>query len=98
MVADAPERNETHDIAGRLLVQEANDLRPKNQLTIPKAIAKQLGLRPGDRLIFEVREGQPNEIRVRRILDNYAGALAGIYFTHEDVIDYLEKETEAWGE
>lgn len=98
MAADAPDRNETHEIAGRLLVQEANDLRPKNQLTIPKAIAKQLGLRPGDRLIFEVREGQPNEIRVRRILDDYAGAVAGVYGTHEDVAKYLEQENEAWGD
>lgn len=40
--------------ARRPLVEEEGDLRQKNQVTIPRQVVRLLGLRPGDRLIFEV--------------------------------------------
>jgi antitoxin PrlF len=37
----------------------------KGQLTIPKEVRRVLGVREGDSLVFEVGEGDSEEIRVR---------------------------------
>ena len=78
------------------LVAEEADLRGKNQVTIPRRVARLLGLQPGDRLIFEVGEGEPDVLRIRRLRNDYAGALAGVYGTPEEARTYLREEREAW--
>ncbi|HZU11712.1 MAG TPA: AbrB/MazE/SpoVT family DNA-binding domain-containing protein [Chloroflexota bacterium] len=71
------------------------ELRAKNQITIPATLARAAGLEPGDRLVLELREG---EIRLRRLRHSYAGTLAGVYGSPEEVQAYLLGEREAWGD
>lgn len=82
----------------RQLISEESELRQKNQITVPRQIARALGLEPGDRLLFEIREGAPSEMRVRRLRENYAGALSGVYGPPEEAARYLREEREAWAE
>lgn len=80
------------------LVSEESELRQKNQITVPREIVRFLGLAPGDRLLFEVTEGEPNEVHVRRLRESYAGALAGVYGPPEEAARYLREEREAWAD
>lgn len=98
MVADASPGSPSAEVdrRARPLVSEESELRQKNQITVPRQIARSLGLEPGDRLLFEIREGEPNEVHVRRLRENYAGALAGVYGSPEDAARYLREEREAW--
>ncbi len=73
-------------------------LRPKNQLTLPEPIARQLGVRPGDDLIVEVSEDQPEVAQIRPLRRSYAGVAAGIYGTPEEVRAYVQGERDAWDE
>lgn len=89
----------TVDISGLLAIldpwvaEEELELRPKNQITVPAAAVRALGLQPGDRLIVEVRAG---ELRLRPLHASYAGALAGMYGDVAGSDAYLEGEREAW--
>lgn len=71
-------------------------LRRKNQLTLPEAIAEQLGVQPGDRLLMTIDERQPNVIRMRPIRESYAGAAVGIYGTVKEAAEYVRSERESW--
>ena len=73
-------------------------LRPKNQLTLTEVIARRWGVQPGDRLVFIIEDGRPDEVRVRWIRRSYAGALAGVYGTPEEVAAYIREERASWGE
>jgi len=72
-------------------------LRPKNQLTLPERIAERLGVRAGDRLLFELDEAEPDHLHVRLLHRSYAGALEGVYGTAEEVAAYIRGERAAWG-
>ncbi|MDQ2742751.1 MAG: type II toxin-antitoxin system PrlF family antitoxin [Chloroflexota bacterium] len=100
MAAEAEDRRITSGTAtgGMLLVTEEGELRPKNQITVPRKVADALGVKPGDRLVFEIRSEEPHEVHVRRIRRDYAGALAGIYGSPDEVAAYLREERRAWGE
>jgi antitoxin PrlF len=51
-------------------------LTSKGQLTIPKEVREHLGLRPGDRLVFEVEEGGARlRVERRRTLEELKGSL-----------------------
>jgi bifunctional DNA-binding transcriptional regulator/antitoxin component of YhaV-PrlF toxin-antitoxin module len=73
-------------------------LRRKNQLTLPEAIAERLHVQPGDRLIMEIDEENPRELRVRPLLKSYAGILKGMYGTPEEAAEYLRQERASWEE
>lgn len=73
-------------------------LRKKNQVTLPEAIVERLGVEPGDRLLMEVDEAAPGEVRVRRLLHSYAGILAGVYGIPAEAAEYLREERASWGE
>ena len=73
-------------------------LRKKNQLTLPEPIAERLGVEPGDRLVFEADDEDPTRIRVRPLRRSYAGLLAGVYGTPEEMAAYLRDERAGWGE
>ena len=79
-------------------VTAEGDLRVKNQVTVPKAIADFTGLQPGDWLLFIVDPQNPDVMQVHRIRTSYAGVLAGLYGTPEEVRASLREEEEAWGE
>ncbi len=51
-------------------------LTSKGQLTLPKEIREHLGLKPGDRVVFEVEEGGARlRIEKRRALEELKGSL-----------------------
>ncbi|MDQ3700328.1 MAG: AbrB/MazE/SpoVT family DNA-binding domain-containing protein, partial [Chloroflexota bacterium] len=60
-------------------------------------IVDRLGVEPGDRLLMEVDESAPGEVRVRRLLHSYAGVLAGVYGTATEAAEYLREERASWG-
>jgi len=73
-------------------------LRKKNQLTLPESIAEELGVRPGDRLIFKL-DDQSRELSVRPIRRSYAGLFAGLYgATPEEELAYIDGERASWDE
>lgn len=68
-------------------------LRARNQLTLPDPIVRAAGLREGDRFLVEVADDDPDTLRLHRIRDSYAGALAGVY---GDADAYVREERESW--
>ncbi|MGH2600268.1 MAG: AbrB/MazE/SpoVT family DNA-binding domain-containing protein [Dehalococcoidia bacterium] len=72
-------------------------LRPKNQVTLPKAIAEYLGVGPGDRLILMVDE-QTRTVRLRPLHRSYAGLLAGVYGTSDEAKAYIRGGRASWDE
>jgi AbrB family looped-hinge helix DNA binding protein len=80
------------------VISAEGELREKNQVTLPKRVADALGVHAGDRLIFVVDERDPTVVHVHRLLDSYAGALAGVYGTPEEARAYQQAEREAWDE
>ena len=74
---------------------EAN-LRPKNQVTLPEAVAARLGAAPGDRLIFEFDEARPERVQLRRVRRSYYGALAGVFSPPDEAAAYLREERASW--
>jgi bifunctional DNA-binding transcriptional regulator/antitoxin component of YhaV-PrlF toxin-antitoxin module len=74
-------------------------LRPKNQLTLPEAVAERLGVGPGDRLILSIDEERPTSVALRPIRRSYAGILKGVYGRNsEEIAEYLRGERASWGE
>lgn len=73
-------------------------LRPKNQLTLPEAIAERLGVEPGDRLVITIDEEKPNKMEVRPLRRSYLGILKGVYGSPEEIEAYLREERASWGE
>ena len=74
------------------------NLRKKNQLTLPEPIAERLGVGPGDRLLFETDDEDPDRVHIRRLRRSYAGILAGVYGTPEEAAAYLRDERASWDE
>jgi antitoxin component of MazEF toxin-antitoxin module len=72
-------------------------LRPKHQMTLPEAAARQLGVEPGDRLVIELDDERPGELRLRPVRRSYAGALAGVFGTAGEAKRYLQEERASWG-
>lgn len=73
-------------------------LRPKNQLTLPAAVVKQLDIRPGDRVIVEVDSEHPGRVQLRAVRRSYAGILEGMFGTPEEEAAYIREERESWGQ
>ena len=71
-------------------------LRQKNQVTIPEEIVRLLRLEPGDRLVVEVDEAQPDRMQLRPIRRSYKGILAGVYGTDEEALEYVRGERASW--
>lgn len=70
-------------------------LRKKNQLTLPEELARQLNVSAGSRLLMQF---DPDEglVRLRPLLESYAGILRGVYGTPEEAATYLEQERGSW--
>ena len=77
-------------------------LRPKNQMTLPEAVARALHARPGDTIVFQLdRDGPPDAppmIAVQLLLPTYAGALTGVFGTTEELKAHLREEHDDWDE
>jgi bifunctional DNA-binding transcriptional regulator/antitoxin component of YhaV-PrlF toxin-antitoxin module len=72
------------------------DLRPKNQLTVPDAVVRTLGLRTGDRIVFEIDEERPDTVRLRPVRRSYAGILTGVYGSPDEAHEYVRGERASW--
>jgi bifunctional DNA-binding transcriptional regulator/antitoxin component of YhaV-PrlF toxin-antitoxin module len=73
-------------------------LRAKNQITLPREVADQIGARPGDRFVIDALAEPQGEVRLRKLPRSLAGTLDGAWGSHEQVIEYLREERASWGE
>jgi len=71
-------------------------IRPKNQITIPEAIATKLGVGPGDRLLARVDES--GQLVLRTVPRSFAGALAGLWGTQEQIDAEIRAGRDEWTE
>jgi bifunctional DNA-binding transcriptional regulator/antitoxin component of YhaV-PrlF toxin-antitoxin module len=77
------------------LEPESARLRQRNQLTLPASVAARLDVKPGDRFLVVV-DG-PDTIRLVRIRESYAGALAGLWgATPAEMAGWLHTERASW--
>jgi bifunctional DNA-binding transcriptional regulator/antitoxin component of YhaV-PrlF toxin-antitoxin module len=78
------------------MIEEVVELRKKNQLTWPLALAEEMGIKVGMRLKIAY-DPETHEARVRPILKSYAGALKGVYgATDAEVRRHVKGERESW--
>lgn len=82
----------------RPLVEEKGDLRPKNQLTVPRRVAEAMRLEPGDRLIFVVDEEGSSYARLYRMPKSLAGIAPDAYGGRGDAKGYLQAERATWND
>ena len=78
------------------IVKETAQLRARNQVTVPQPVIKALGLWPGDRVVFVVREGQAGEAHLHRMPTNFAGVARDAYAGRRHGSLYVRAEREAW--
>jgi bifunctional DNA-binding transcriptional regulator/antitoxin component of YhaV-PrlF toxin-antitoxin module len=71
-------------------------LRPKNQLTLPEPIARAIGSEAGDRFFVSV-EG-PGRVVLERVPKSFAGALAGLWGTQEEIDAEIRAGRDEWDE
>lgn len=86
-----------NDVLPRAVEAEAR-LRPKNQITLPDAIARALQAEPDDTLVFETDPAQPGVAHMHVVPREFAGSLTGMYGTSEDVLKFVREERAAWSE
>ena len=82
----------------KALVEEEGDIRPKNQVTLPKRIAEALGVSPGDGLVFVDDEDQTDELRVYCVPRSFAGIAPHAYGGPQSGTAYVRAERKAWEE
>lgn len=70
-------------------------VRAKHQVTLPHAVARELGIEAGDRLLFDV-DAERGEARIRIARRSYAGTLADVYSDAAGNAGYLAEERGAW--
>jgi AbrB family looped-hinge helix DNA binding protein len=70
-------------------------VRDKNQVTIPRQVAERHRIAPGSKVVI-VDRGEENEFLVRVIPQSYAGALAGVFGTTAENLEYVRGEREDW--
>jgi bifunctional DNA-binding transcriptional regulator/antitoxin component of YhaV-PrlF toxin-antitoxin module len=71
-------------------------VRPKNQITLPDAVLRQMGARTGDRLLIESDPDEPDVLRMRAVRHSYAGLLNGVYGTADETLTYVRAEQDSW--
>jgi len=75
-------------------VMEVVNLRAKNQLTLPEAVAKQVGAQPGDRFRMWV---EPDGSIVLRKCVSLAGRFPGLWgATTEEVVAHIRELRDEW--
>lgn len=78
-------------------VKYVSRLTSKSQITVPSAVRERLGLRPGDRGIWILRDDEAVLVSAGRYARMTEGLLKGTYGrTREEIQQYLEKEREGW--
>jgi len=69
-------------------------LRAKNQVTIPDEIVQVMGLSVGDRFFAQWEE--PGQVVLRKIPKTYAGALAGLWSSLEEIDAGVRELRDSW--
>ncbi len=70
-------------------------LRAKHQITLPKAVVRQLKLREGDELIVAV---EADHAILRPVRSTYRGTLKNEFKSRRDIAAFLRSERESWRE
>jgi len=70
-------------------------LRAKHQITLPKAVVRQLRLREGDELIVAV---EADRAILRPVRSTYRGALKDEFKSGRDIASFLRSERDSWQE
>lgn len=99
IVSEAQKRDAGVGILGQLnepAINETSDLRPKNQITIPKSVARAMQLQPGDRLVFVVEDGDADHAHLYRMPRSFAGVAPCAYGGPNGAADYLAEERKDW--
>lgn len=78
------------------IIAEDGELRAKNQITIPRAVAQAMGLQPGDRLVFVVEKEGTGHAHVYRMPQSFAGIAPTAYGGPGGTARYLKAEREGW--
>jgi AbrB family looped-hinge helix DNA binding protein len=68
----------------------------RNQIAVPSAVRKRLGIKSGDRLLVELRDGYAILMPEP---DDYATELRGLHadvWLREDAQEYVNRERDAW--
>jgi AbrB family looped-hinge helix DNA binding protein len=74
-------------------------LTSKSQVVVPSEVRERLGLKPGDRGVWVLRDGEAVLMSAERYARSTAGILAGTYGrSPEEVERYLERERESWAD
>jgi bifunctional DNA-binding transcriptional regulator/antitoxin component of YhaV-PrlF toxin-antitoxin module len=73
-------------------------LNDKNELTLPDEVMERLRLEPGQRLVLELEEENPNQMQVRPLRRSYRGLLAGVYGSDEEALEYVRAERASSGQ
>jgi AbrB family looped-hinge helix DNA binding protein len=72
-------------------------LTSKSQVVVPAEVRECLGLKPGDRGVWILRDGEAVLMSAERYARSTAGILAGTYGrSPEEVERYLERERDSW--
>lgn len=81
----------------RPIVQEASDVRKKNQITLPRVVAQALGVAPGDHVLFVVEEeDEPGEAHLYRMPKRFAGVAPHAYGGETSSAAWVRAERDAW--
>lgn len=75
----------------------SSKLTSKSQVVVPAEVREQLGLGPGDRGVWILRDGVAVFMSAERYAETTAGSLKGVYGkTAEEVERHLEQERGSW--
>jgi AbrB family looped-hinge helix DNA binding protein len=72
----------------------------KRQITIPAAMARELGLKPGDKLVARLEDGRiVMHVRPANLIEYLDGFPKGVYGrTKEEIDAYIREVREGWDE
>ena len=86
-----------HIMNGNTMLSYPAKLTSKSQVGVPKAVRAEVGLNPGDRVVWVIREGDAVLMSVARYAEVTAGAANGVYgSTPDEVRRYLREERRGW--
>ncbi len=78
-------------------VTYTSKLTAKSQITVPGAVREALDLRPGDRGVWILRDGEATLVSAKSYVRMTAGMARGTYGrSPEEIRRYLDGEREGW--
>jgi bifunctional DNA-binding transcriptional regulator/antitoxin component of YhaV-PrlF toxin-antitoxin module len=71
-------------------------LRPKNQLTLPEAVARAIGAKVGDRFFISAEE--PDRLVLERVPASFEGSMADVWPDLGQALEDLRTSRDEWDE